>query len=119
MLKGLFFPSKDEFKKRTRQLEMLADKNMYFLRVVLLFCLCSAISRARIVLFVVEWRREVHTSTQPEWICVQHGLVLSHELIGIAVVSGRSICRWIVSRHGVRARGHRLWREARDIRGIY
>jgi hypothetical protein len=75
--------------------------------------------RARIVLFVIEWRREVHTGTQPEWICVQHGLILSHELIGTAIVSGRSIRRWIVSRHVVRTRGHRLRCEARDIRGIH
>lgn len=115
--------SKNDFffavKTNSRILDNMAQKSWPASENVL-FCFSFRIllSRTRIVLFVVERCREVHASTQPEWICVQHGLVLSHELIGIAVVSGRSILRWIVARHVVRARGYRLWGEARDVRGI-
>lgn len=44
-----------------------------------------------VVLFVIEWRREMHTGAESKWIRIQHGLILSQQLVGISEVSGGSV----------------------------
>lgn len=70
----------------------------------------TTFSPARVVLLVVEGCREVHAGAEPKWIGVQHGFVLSQQLVGISEVSGGSVSagRRIEPGQIMGARGHGL-----------
>lgn len=75
-----------------------------------------------IILFVAEGGLEVHARTQAKGICIEHGLIVSQELVRVVICSIGSFPRmWIelwktMVAHGVRARNRCGIVKARHVR---